>query len=747
MKTTAFAALTRRVLAIAAVPCCFLLTESLGRAQNVTFGGSAAGATPAPADAPAPAPAPAPAAAAPADAAATSTGATGGPGAAVETVEANPEWDARDEALGEANTLSGGTGLLRTQHAQSGAPGQFRLGFTTEYFSAGFLCNSTFPCKNPNGGQNLTSDSMEHIGGTISLGVTLTKWLEAYAATGAYANSDASNRPSLLQVLGDTDFGLKAFGALAPWFWVGGGAELWLINGTGAVGLDGSGTGAKFRGIMTADFRGLPSHTPVRISFNGTYSVDNTGDVLTATEAGRGTSVTRIERFGLGVNRVDHVDLSLGAEFFAVEERIRPFMEYSVLLPVNRQNYLCKTNNVSGDNCLATDTLLPSKLTIGSRFYPWKRGFSLLAAFDIGLTGVNDFIEEVSPTPPWTLFIGAGWNVDTWDRPVKVVSKTVEKPTLVAPRGHVKGFVHEKDKNEGIASAIVAFDNHPELTSLATAADGHFNTQELPEGPYKFAIRADGFKDGACETVLKGTADVQLDCPMEALPRVGIVIGHVRDATSQAPVNNASVKLTDPQGKELRATTDPQGSYRMENVPPGAVTMEVEADNYLALVQPAQVKVRQENTVDLLIQPKPKNPLVQVGAKEINIKQQIQFALDSAVILPESFGLMSEIADTLIKNPRIRRIEVQGHTDNSGTPEHNKSLSDQRANAVRDWLTAHGVGTDRLIARGYGQDKPLVPNVTAAMKAKNRRVQFIIMEQDPASALAPAGGTKPSSPF
>jgi outer membrane protein OmpA-like peptidoglycan-associated protein len=170
-------------------------------------------------------------------------------------------------------------------------------------------------------------------------------------------------------------------------------------------------------------------------------------------------------------------------------------------------------------------------------------------------------------------------------------------------------------------------------------------------------------------------------------------------------------------------------------VAPGAVSLEVDAAGYMALVQPATVKARQDNNADLAVLKKPKNPLVEITAKEITIKQQIQFALDSAVILPESNGLMTEIADTLIKNARISRIEVQGHTDNTGTTEHNKILSEQRANAVRDWLTSHGVAPDRLVARGYGQDKPLVPNVTPAMKAKNRRVQFIILEQQPASSL------------
>src|SRR4051812_9325026 len=55
------------------------------------------------------------------------------------------EWAERDRKLNEASTLTGGVGLVHTQHAQGGAPGQFRVAFTTEYFSAGFLCSSDFP--------------------------------------------------------------------------------------------------------------------------------------------------------------------------------------------------------------------------------------------------------------------------------------------------------------------------------------------------------------------------------------------------------------------------------------------------------------------------------------------------------------------------------------------------------------------------------------------------------------------------
>jgi outer membrane protein OmpA-like peptidoglycan-associated protein len=139
---------------------------------------------------------------------------------------------------------------------------------------------------------------------------------------------------------------------------------------------------------------------------------------------------------------------------------------------------------------------------------------------------------------------------------------------------------------------------------------------------------------------------------------------------------------------------------------------------------------------------------VQITPTEITIKQQIQFALDSAVILPESFGLLTEIADTFVRHPEITRVEVQGHTDNSGTPDHNKILSEQRAEAVRAWLVQHGVRGDRLVAKGYGQDKPIMPNITPQMRAKNRRVQFIILDKQGApSGPGGAPGERPKNPL
>jgi outer membrane protein OmpA-like peptidoglycan-associated protein len=654
---------------------------------------------------------------------------------------ANDAWAERERALGESSTLTGATGLLHMPHAQGGAPGQLRISFISEFFSAGFLCTSEYPCKNPRAAGNVTSDTMDHIGGTLNLNVSILKWLEGYVSTGARANSDHENRPTLLQVVGDTTFGVKGHWALSKVFYLAGYADLLLVNGTGAVGLDGGGTGFRFGPIATLDLRRTEAKTPLRFSLSPSYTLDNTGEVLKDTERDRGQPVTRIERFGLGINRVDHFDIGVGAEVFAAQERVRPFVEYNMLIPSNRQNYLCRPNNISNDDCMANNAVVPSKLTFGSRFFPWKKGFGLTAALDVGITGVGSFVEELSPTPPWTLYLAAGWAIDTQERPSVERIRTVEKATQMRG-GKIKGFVHETGKTEGVPTAIVAWENHPELTALATSLDGRFTTQDLPEGPYSFTVKAEGYKDGACSGVVgKAGSQVQIDCALEALPRVGSVVGHVRDAESQAPVPNARVKVVDSQKKELSFGSDGQGNFRGEQVAPGTASFTVEADGYMTLVQPSDLKVRVENSVDLLVRKRPKNPLINVGKSEITLKQQIQFAVDSAVILPESTGLLSEIADAIIRTTRIKRIEIQGHTDNSGTPEHNKILSEQRASAVRDWLTEHGVSGDRLVARGFGQEKPLVPNVTTGNKARNRRVQFIILEQDAAPAAEKMGGT------
>ena len=105
--------------------------------------------------------------------------------------------------------------------------------------------------------------------------------------------------------------------------------------------------------------------------------------------------------------------------------------------------------------------------------------------------------------------------------------------------------------------------------------------------------------------------------------------------------------------------------------------------------------------------------------------QGIEFETARATIKPASYPLLDEIAQQFIDNPSFI-IEVQGHTDNTGNAEKNMELSQNRANAVRDYLISKGVPAERMTAHGYGQDRPISDNSTKAGRAKNRRVEFDI---------------------
>ncbi|HPB95759.1 MAG TPA: OmpA family protein, partial [Polyangiaceae bacterium] len=214
-----------------------------------------------------------------------------------------------------------------------------------------------------------------------------------------------------------------------------------------------------------------------------------------------------------------------------------------------------------------------------------------------------------------------------------------------------------------------------------------------------------------------------------ALPRMGNIVGRVMDAATSSGVANASVVVTDAQGKEHRVTTDGSGNFRLDGVVPGAVKVQTEAEKYLLSTESANVEPRKDAQVNINLNARPKQSNVVVTQTQIIIRKQINFETDSAVIKGDSTSLMQEIADVIARNPSIKLVEVQGHTDNTGTREHNQELSERRANAVKDWLVANGIEASRLEATGYGQTRPIAPNVTAANRAKNRRVQFVIKER------------------
>ena len=105
--------------------------------------------------------------------------------------------------------------------------------------------------------------------------------------------------------------------------------------------------------------------------------------------------------------------------------------------------------------------------------------------------------------------------------------------------------------------------------------------------------------------------------------------------------------------------------------------------------------------------------------------KNIFFATGSSKLLPKSFKSLNEVA-TLLAADQTLMIQIDGHTDNTGKVDKNKTLSEARANSVKAYLVSKGLAESRATTAGYGDTKPVADNKTAAGRAKNRRTEMTV---------------------
>jgi OOP family OmpA-OmpF porin len=121
---------------------------------------------------------------------------------------------------------------------------------------------------------------------------------------------------------------------------------------------------------------------------------------------------------------------------------------------------------------------------------------------------------------------------------------------------------------------------------------------------------------------------------------------------------------------------------------------------------------------------------IKLEGSSVRVLQQVHFATGSATIEPDSFPMLGEISALLRANPSIKKMRIEGHTDNRGNADYNLDLSKRRAASVRTWLEQHGVEGNRLESEGYGLTRPIETNDTDEGRLANRRVEFKILEED-----------------
>lgn len=210
----------------------------------------------------------------------------------------------------------------------------------------------------------------------------------------------------------------------------------------------------------------------------------------------------------------------------------------------------------------------------------------------------------------------------------------------------------------------------------------------------------------------------------EARPlAVSYIRGKVYDAATQAPVE-ADVQLFDLRTGNLAtgAYSDPKSGEFLVCLPAGrSYALNATADGYLFYSENydvAEGDLKEPLSLDV--------PLGKLATGSTIALRNIFFNTASYELLPTSNAELDKLVKLMKANPTLR-IELGGHTDNVGADAANLTLSQQRANAVRDHVVAQGVDGARITAKGYGETNPVATNDTEAGRALNRRTEVTVL--------------------
>lgn len=279
--------------------------------------------------------------------------------------------------------------------------------------------------------------------------------------------------------------------------------------------------------------------------------------------------------------------------------------------------------------------------------------------------------------------------------------------------GSIYGFVLD----EGYlpiakAQVLVAGDN--EFITFTNDA-GYFIFDDIIPGKYNIVITKYGYDPENLHVKVSKDELNELNIVLRKSEKQGgVVSGRVFDFITKEPLV-VDVMVTD---LGLTTTTDSSGHFFFENLNPAVYLLKFMAMDYIT--SHTDVTVLPDETAEIVVH------LIKGGT--VIALEGIEFEFGKAIIKKGSTTTLDWAAAILTNHPEIE-VEIQGHTDSIGTAEANLKLSQARAGAVRDYLIdIHMIEPVRLIPIGYGKKKPIADNATEAGRARNRRVDFVVMK-------------------
>jgi outer membrane protein OmpA-like peptidoglycan-associated protein len=661
-----------------------------------------------------------------------------------ESVDTQVQWIAGGEAAVQAEgdlyervpapTVFGPIGLLRTITGDAGRTNTFRVGLHLGGFKQDSFLIS--------GAGSVPGDSNAHFAGDLTIDYTPWKYLEVYLALFNSSNQNTRTDPGrtdpeVILALGDLGLGVKGRYPVLPFWDLALHLGVRFMNSVSGISFSGDSTNFAADLVSSWDLRHAEATrvVPLRFHLNFGFYLDNSINLLPAGQCVRSTGndvcirsrVVETYAYGLGADRF-RIALAADAPVEVSHVGLEPFVEYHIDASVGSgdqtvYNALKNDPNVSQSRLTG---LVSQWLTIGFRVRPIA-GLVLDAGVDVGLQSPG--FQYGPPVPAWNVIAGAAYAYDPHasQAKTKVVTKTVTRELVRGGNARIRGIVRDASTRKILAGATVRYLNRVETPQL-TADDGTFVSTRMTPGPVAIEVSRDDYHP----TRVDVSALENRETPVEVLltakpPAAGQIHGKVSDASGQSVA--ATVRLTNVQtGAIVDAEVEAPGGFGAR-LPAGDYSMEVVATGYLAKQRPVAVTPGSVQSVDVVLTKKPPVSHVKLAKDQITVKGVVHFGTNDAQLQPDGEQLLDEVADVLIRHPELKRVRVDGHTDNRGNAQHNLELSKARAAAVVTYLVKQGVDPARLDSEGYGAEKPLVPNLTPGNRARNRRVEFKILER------------------
>ena len=273
------------------------------------------------------------------------------------------------------------------------------------------------------------------------------------------------------------------------------------------------------------------------------------------------------------------------------------------------------------------------------------------------------------------------------------------------------GRIYDAETNSPVAANITF--PQTEFPAVTSDTAGYYNATLMP-GSFRLRVEATNYQP---EDKVINLADNETKVIDIAMHSGGILTGKVSEYETGKPL---LAQITFVNTDIPKIATDPKTGIYKVAVPAGTYSVTVEADDYIMESAPV-VMARDETKIQNFVL----KPVPRVGERVV--LKGITFDFNSAVIRPSSYPVLDDAARVFKAKPTMR-VEIGGHTDSVGSDSYNMKLSNERANAVREYLIRyHDIDPNRLIAVGYGETQPIADNRTRSGRDTNRRIEFKVL--------------------